>query len=258
MRLMQLTKTALLIAAVGLGTAGRTQAAFITLQNATATFSQTGFPVGAAIDGFASPSTTNGWAIARPRSAFRPERTEAEAAAFETLADAGFAGGTLLTFTLHQLHGSGVNLGRFRLSLTTDDRSQFADGAAISGDLTANWTVLSPLAAMSTGGATLTIQGDDSILASGANPDTDVYTVTASTSLTGITGFRLETLLDSSLPTDGPGRAANGNFVLTEFQVDASPVPEPSSLVVWGLGALGLFGYACRGRKRRGGAGQSR
>ena len=41
-------------------------------------------------------------------------------------------------------------------------------------------------------------------------------------SLTGITGFPLEVLSDPTLPFNWPGRKpANGNFVLSQFQVDA-------------------------------------
>jgi len=99
------------------------------------------------------------------------------------------------------------------------------------------------------GGVTLTIQGDGSILASGTSPATDVYTVTAFTSLTGITGIRLEVLENASLPGSGPGRQPlNGNFVLSEFQVDAAAVPEPASLAIWSLSA---FGCAIAGYRRR-------
>ena len=49
-----------------------------------------------------------------------------------------------------------------------------------------------------------------------------VYTVIAETSLTGITGVRLEAIEDASLPMDGPGmQATNGNFVLSELEVYA-------------------------------------
>ena len=47
-------------------------------------------------------------------------------------------------------------------------------------------------------------------------------------SLTGITGIRLEALTDPSLPGQGPGRAPNGNFVLNEFRVTAAPLNDPS------------------------------
>ena len=56
-------------------------------------------------------------------------------------------------------------------------------------------------------------------IASGANPSPDSYTVTAKTTLKEITGIRLEVLPDPSLPGQGPGRAPNGNFVLSEFKV---------------------------------------
>ena len=81
------------------------------------------------------------------------------------------------------------------------------------------WTVLTPETAESSGGATLTKQPDGAVLAGGANPAKDVFTVTAKTDLKRITGFRLEALADPLLPSKGPGRA--GNFVLTAFKVKA-------------------------------------
>jgi len=65
----------------------------------------------------------------------------------------------------------------------------------------------------------LTINKDGSILASGAAPPQNTYTLEASTSLQAITGFRIEVMPDKSLPKGGPGRAGNGNFVITEFRV---------------------------------------
>jgi hypothetical protein len=49
----------------------------------------------------------------------------------------------------------------------------------------------------------------------------DVYTLRGKLAAAAISGFRLEALDDTSLPAQGPGRAANGNFVLSEFQVEA-------------------------------------
>lgn len=65
----------------------------------------------------------------------------------------------------------------------------------------------------------LSINSDGSILASGAAPPKNTYTLEASTNLKGITGFRLEVMPDKLLPKGGPGRAGNGNFVITEFRV---------------------------------------
>jgi hypothetical protein len=82
------------------------------------------------------------------------------------------------------------------------------------------WSVLEPKVMKSKGAATFTWQPDNSILASGPNTTPEVYTVTAETNLTDITGIRLEVLTDSSLPSKGPGRAPGGNFVLNEFKVE--------------------------------------
>jgi hypothetical protein len=88
---------------------------------------------------------------------------------------------------------------------------------------TAQWVVLEPKTFESAGGATLKKLPDNSLLASGKNPFPETYTITATTELTGITGIRLEVMADNSLPKKGPGRAGNGNFVLSEFRVAASP-----------------------------------
>ena len=91
------------------------------------------------------------------------------------------------------------------------------------------WTVLTPSRFVSAGGATLTKQADGSILASGKNPSPDTYTVSADTNLKGITGIRLEVLADPQLPSQGPGRAYNGNFALSEFSVTAVPKDNPTA-----------------------------
>src|SRR6266487_6134679 len=64
----------------------------------------------------------------------------------------------------------------------------------------------------------LTKLKDKSILVVGANGQTD-YRIVAETSLTNITGIMLEVLPDERLPKFGPGRAADGNFVLSEFDL---------------------------------------
>jgi hypothetical protein len=222
----------------------------VVLQQATATFSQT---TGSRfIDRAINGDLTDGWAIS-------PNITS-QTAVFETSANLGSAAGTLFTFVLTQAFASPQHtLGHFRLSLTTDDRSLFADGLASGGDVTANWTVLDPMTFVSANGATLTELGDYSILASGFSPDNDVYTVTASTTLTDITGIRLEALTDASLPFGGPGRKpTNGNFVLSEFQVyvpdapaaapsnTAAAVPEPSTWLMFLTGASLLWFTARR------------
>jgi len=79
------------------------------------------------------------------------------------------------------------------------------------------WTVLKPEQIKSLAGSTLTLKDDGSILASGTNPATDTYTLEIAKPLTSASVIRLEVLTDDSLPKKGPGRAGNGNFVLSEF-----------------------------------------
>ncbi|MBI5769397.1 MAG: PSD1 domain-containing protein [Verrucomicrobia bacterium] len=76
---------------------------------------------------------------------------------------------------------------------------------------------------------------DQSVLLFDDVPDRDTYTVTARTTLAGITAFKLEALTDPSLPGNGPGRgdSARPNFVLNAFTVTAttSAGPAPVRLV---------------------------
>jgi len=67
--------------------------------------------------------------------------------------------------------------------------------------------------------AELKLQDDGSLLVSGAEADADKYTVVFEFPDEPITGIRIETLAHESLPSKGPGRAANGNFVLNNLQV---------------------------------------
>ncbi len=203
-------------------------ASLIVLQNPVASFSQGGFNIAAAID--SAVVASNGWAI-------NPAEGVNQFATFETASDIGFLGGTEFTFNLLQLDGAnpGHTIGRFRLSVTTDPRGAFT-----------TWTVLTPGFISATNGPTLTVQGDNSILASGTAPGSSIYTMTSSSLLTGVTGFRLEVLADPSLPANGPGRFSNGNFVLTEFTVDAIPAPEPGA---WTLTA-GALAWLLRAARR--------
>ena len=81
------------------------------------------------------------------------------------------------------------------------------------------WTMLRPTKPASQQGAALKVQPDQSILVSGKSPDSDVYTMTLSSVPAGTRAFRIEVLPHKSLPKKGPGRAGNGNFVLTEVVV---------------------------------------
>lgn len=83
------------------------------------------------------------------------------------------------------------------------------------------WQPLENVAVRSAGGATFTTLPDGSLLAGGPRPDKDTYTVTAFTSLAGVTALRLSVIPDPSLPQGASGRADNGNFVVGELRVTA-------------------------------------
>ena len=83
----------------------------------------------------------------------------------------------------------------------------------------AQWMCLRPESSLSSGDATLTLQDDLSVQASGTNPDTDTYTVIVHTDQTNITGIRLEVLTHPDLSLMSLSRGS-GNFVLSEFTVD--------------------------------------
>ncbi len=88
------------------------------------------------------------------------------------------------------------------------------------------WHVLEPQFFTSSGGAEHDILTDHSILLSGPAPDKDFYTIKYRTNLTGITGFKIETLTDDSIPGKGPGRGDKDrpNFVAYELEFTAQKV----------------------------------
>ncbi|MFN7805460.1 MAG: DUF1549 domain-containing protein, partial [Planctomycetaceae bacterium] len=79
------------------------------------------------------------------------------------------------------------------------------------------WTMLQDIASKSAGEATFTRQDDGSLLVGGPKSGQDTYTLMAKVPFSGITGLRLETIPDPSLPSQGAGRAADGNFVLSRL-----------------------------------------
>ena len=85
---------------------------------------------------------------------------------------------------------------------------------------TQQWQFLSTISATSSQQATtLTLQSDGAILASGKPPAREAYTVTTKSVDQPIRFLRVEALTHPSMRHNGPGRAGNGNFALSDFAV---------------------------------------
>jgi len=89
------------------------------------------------------------------------------------------------------------------------------------------WRILDLTDVRSEGGAELTRLPDGSVLSGGPKPEKDTTIFTGSTSLTVITGLRLEVLTHESLAHQGPGRQDNGNLHLNELKVFVAPRNRP-------------------------------
>ena len=93
----------------------------------------------------------------------------------------------------------------------------------------AEWHLLEASSLEAVEGVTLQRLDDRSIQASGSAKQ-GAYTITVNTSLTGITGFRVEALPYTREKGVGPGVPENGNFVVTEFEVQAAPKSKPTEM----------------------------
>ena len=89
-------------------------------------------------------------------------------------------------------------------------------------DESKRWEPLKPVEVKSTNGTSLNVQADDSVLASGANPETDNYIISAQSDVKNISALRLEVMTDPSLPQNGPGRDPYGNFFVTGIEVETA------------------------------------
>lgn len=100
--------------------------------------------------------------------------------------------------------------------------TEFADWEKAHRDAN-QWTVLESIDSKSTNGTTFTKLSDGSLLASTNAPEKDSFTVKTILKVTNATALRLEVMSDDTLPSRGPGRAPNGNFVLNELRVSVKP-----------------------------------
>lgn len=94
----------------------------------------------------------------------------------------------------------------------------------LAGRVGRGWLTLDPVEYQSAGGATLDELDDHSLLSEGEHPPQDEYSIEiALPAGEPITAIRLEALTDDRLPRRGPGRAGNGNFVLSEVTISQLP-----------------------------------
>ncbi len=128
-----------------------------------------------------------------------------------------------------------AEIGRTETLLLADNPAADAEQTAwekAAREPASHWTPLRPASAVSAGGAKLEVRDDSSILATGANPDRETYTLTAPATLAGVTAIRLEMLPHDSLAARGPGRSENGNVVMTGVRLklaDGREVPLKSA-----------------------------
>ena len=110
---------------------------------------------------------------------------------------------------------------------TADIQKRLADWEKEIRDAAGRWTVLAPTEWLNFA-TKYEKQGDDSLLAGGDVKPGAVTHVWVDTTLTNITGFRLEALTHPNLPYGGPGLVANGSFVLKEFTCEVSALHNPT------------------------------
>jgi WD40 repeat protein len=122
-----------------------------------------------------------------------------------------------------KIKGAEANLAKHRETLPQAASKRLTQG----GD--AEWHLLEASALAAVKGVTLERLDDRSIQATGV-ADKGAYTITVNTTLTGITGFRVEALPYKKEKGVGPGLPDNGNFVVTEFEVQAGPKGKPKEM----------------------------
>ena len=110
-----------------------------------------------------------------------------------------------------------------------EERAIAADRAAFEGAQDpSSWHPVELVEARSERGATITRLPDGSLRVQGDGIAVDTTTLVLWTDLDLIRGLRLEVLPDEGLKNGGPGRADNGNFVLSELRASAVPFDDAS------------------------------
>lgn len=133
---------------------------------------------------------------------------------------------------LESLQQPGRDLAEYEAKLATFENGTLKERIKTWADslvVTPKWDAIQWNDASSTAGAMMTLNDDGSFLVSG-NKHFDKYVLR--TKVKQLSALRLEVLPDPSLPVQGPGRATDGNFVLSEFVVKAAKADKPMETVV--------------------------
>ncbi len=91
------------------------------------------------------------------------------------------------------------------------------------------WTTAGYQSSKTTSGTTLHKQDDNSLLIDKKFGDHEAYQIVSDSGLEKLAAVRLRTLTDQALPKNGPGKAGNGNFVLTNIKIFVGGVEQPIS-----------------------------
>lgn len=127
------------------------------------------------------------------------------------------------TLAEESLQAPGQELEKLQASLDEFERSKLVERVTTWADslvVEPKWENITWTDAQSTAGATLNLQEGGVFLISG-NRTLDKYILRMKTKQ--LSALKLEVLPDGSLPSQGPGRASDGNFVLSEFSVKVAP-----------------------------------
>lgn len=91
------------------------------------------------------------------------------------------------------------------------------------------WQVPVDQVTAASGGSTVTRNEDGSFLASGKAPLTETLEVTIPVQPKATAAVQLEVFVDMTLANKSTGRGSNGNFVLTEFEVEMASADAPTT-----------------------------
>jgi mono/diheme cytochrome c family protein len=94
--------------------------------------------------------------------------------------------------------------------------------------LSALWKPMDLKSVSSNGGSSLRRLDDGSVLAEGTNPPKDDYDVVGVVKEGSVAAIRLDALKHESLVAQGPGRAENGNYILSEVELEAVSLVDPT------------------------------